>query len=172
MIPWLSSAKQLSELLNSKSTSFPEIDLSQEIELINQLISSVEAGSSKQCSHGSGVVVGQCKNLSRLLCLDDIAYCQSSEKKVFITDVDGKVYHTAKSLRDIENNFPSLLKVNQSTLVNKLLVGEIEYKESLSYHVIKLHDNKHFRVSRRCLKKVREVFSPDLQDEQLVSKAS
>lgn len=172
MYQWLSSAKELTNRLQEKNDVLTGIDLCHEIRLLNDLIRQAEEELKQEYGAATGGVVGQCKGMSKLLFARDIAYCQSGDRKVFLTDSEGRVYHTSKSLKDIESTFQHLIKVNQSTLVNKSQISEIEFKDSLGYHVMKLGDNKTFRISRRCLRKVREHFWPELADDELISKAS
>ncbi|MDU8351370.1 LytTR family DNA-binding domain-containing protein [Pseudomonas syringae pv. actinidiae] len=172
MYQWLSSAKELTNRLQEKSDVLPGINLCHEIGLLNDLIRQAEEEIRQEYGAVTGGVVGQCKGMSKLLFARDIAYCQSGDRKVFLTDAAGRVYHTAKSLKDIENTFPHLIKVNQSTLVNKSHISEIELVDSLGYHIMRLGDNKAFRISRRCLKKVREHFWPELSEDELIPKAS
>ncbi|MFK4132166.1 LytTR family DNA-binding domain-containing protein [Pseudomonas luteola] len=161
MHQWLKSAMTVASTLQKKMDVIRGSGLESEMQSVLDLIRQAEIEIKGHFCSISDALVGQSGNLTRFLFEKDISYCQSDDKKVFVTDVDNKVYRTTKSLKDIEKDFVNLVRVNQSTLVNRDEIQSVEFLERLNHHVVRLNNKMMFKVSRRCYKNVKDLFKDD-----------
>lgn len=162
---WLESAKVLALKLEKRSETLDDIELKLDIQSVAGLIRRAEIEMTGDSLALLPSLVGQSGNVSRILHLDEIAYCQSDDKKVFVTDSDYKVYRTSKTLKDIEADFPSLIRINQSTLIHKSQICSMELNDRLGYYAIRLNSKSIFKVSRRCYRNVKDFFKRSSEDE-------
>jgi DNA-binding LytR/AlgR family response regulator len=168
MHQWLESAKVLASKLEKHSEILDDPELRVDILLFSDLIRQAESEMVRGVSKPTHSIVGQSGNISRFIQLDEIAYCQSDDKKVFITDANYKVYRTAKCLKEIEREFPSLIRINQSTIIHVNQINSMEFNEKCGHYAIKLVDGRgSFKISRRCYKNVKELFRKQHADSYL-----
>jgi DNA-binding LytR/AlgR family response regulator len=170
---WLETAKVLVSKLKEHPELLDDCELKMNLLLFTDIIRQAESEVEQDEDSSNPSIVGQSGNVSRLLYFNDLAYCQSDDKKVFITDANYKVYRSAKSLKDIERAFPGLIRINQSTLIHLRQIQSIEMNEKTGQYVIRLVDGRGvFKVSRRCYRHVREIFRPSPEGLNSYLKAS
>lgn len=161
MRQWLLSAQNLSERLRCRCMGELDKDLRSELDQVIELIKQAEMEFGEEenvVMAKASSIVGQRGNISKIFNINEIAYCQSDDKKVFIIDSSYQCYRTNSSLKEIEAQIGSLIKINQSTLVNFEQVKFLEYREDFNHYIVKLMNNSSFRVSRRCTRKVKDLF--------------
>lgn len=168
MQQWLLLARNVSDRLKCRCEGDMDQDLRSELGQVIELIKMAEKefgefkdGQTESPVSKPGSIVGQRGNVSKIFSIDEIAYCQSDDKKVFIIDTSYNYYRTNSSLKEIESQIGALIKVNQSTLVNFSQVKFLEYREDFNYYTVKLMNNTCFKVSRRCTRKVKDIFHGD-----------
>lgn len=166
---WILLAQDITARLRNRCEHMNDLDLKREIDQVLELIKQAEMEFGDELKEDGQVngwnIIGQCGNVSKIFTADEISYCQSDDKKVFIFDTNYRCYRTNSSLKEIESRLNVLIKLNQSTLVNQHEIKCLEHLEDFNHYLVRIKSGKTFRVSRRCTKKVKDLFSGDPRDK-------